>query len=412
MSLLGRMQAQQGDAWVEMFELDLTRLGGALYRFAPETNEKGQAIVWRGQTYNPLPIEVTGYSVDGQGRLARPTAKLANVGGIFSALVASYGDLLGAPITRYRTLVRYMDAENFAIVRRNLQEYTESMGNWLLARLTVSSNLVAAPDGNLTADKLVATAVAGSHYLYRYKTLANGRYTASVYVKAAEITEVYFYMSDASYSTGIIANLAAGTYTTTLAGSWANSTYFMQDVGNGWWRIGVSSDKGAGTTMTPILALRKAGSTSFTGDGVEGCYAWGLQVEEGELTDYFPVTGGTWTANPTADPNEFLPADVFYVNRKIRENPDVIEFELTSPMELEGQKLPARIVQAFNCGWQYRGDGCDYVGPPVADVYNNATTDPLKDDCSRSIAGCKLRNPPPAELPFGAFPSCNKIPRM
>ena len=66
--------------------------------------------------------------------------------------------------------------------------------------------------------------------------------------------------------------------------------------------------------------------------------------------------------NPFAipDPNSRFDDDIFTINRKIQENKYYVEWELVSPLELEDVKVPARIMIANYCPWQYRGNGCGY----------------------------------------------------
>jgi len=60
------------------------------------------------------------------------------------------------------------------------------------------------------------------------------------------------------------------------------------------------------------------------------------------------------------DPNSELPRDIFYIDRKSNENKNTIEYELAPLFELEGVRLPGRIVSSDNCPWIYRGCGCLY----------------------------------------------------
>ena len=66
--------------------------------------------------------------------------------------------------------------------------------------------------------------------------------------------------------------------------------------------------------------------------------------------------------NPFAipDPNSRFDDDIFTINRKTQENKYFIEWELVSPLELEDVQIPARIMIADYCPWQYRGGGCKY----------------------------------------------------
>lgn len=116
--------------------------------------------------------------------------------------------------------------------------------------------------------------------------------------------------------------------------------------------------------------------------------------------------------NPTASPTEEYPVETWIITRKVNETPAAIEFELGSPLDLQGVKLPRRQVIAGTCLWAYRSGECGYAGPPVADYTNKPTTDAAKDQCSRTLAGCKKRFGANGELPFGAFPGIALVPRL
>ena len=116
--------------------------------------------------------------------------------------------------------------------------------------------------------------------------------------------------------------------------------------------------------------------------------------------------------NPTANPAEEYPVETWFITRKVNEAPAAVEFDLGSPLDLQGVKLPRRQVVAGTCLWAYRSGECGYAGGPVADYANKPTTDPAKDQCSRSLTGCKLRFGKTAELPFGGFPGIARVPRL
>ena len=69
----------------------------------------------------------------------------------------------------------------------------------------------------------------------------------------------------------------------------------------------------------------------------------------------------------SADPTAGLEDQVFFILRRSSENRAMVEFELASPLELENVNFPKRSVMARYCGFHYRGNGCRYMGPPVAD---------------------------------------------
>ncbi|BAO90681.1 phage minor tail protein L [Caballeronia cordobensis] len=107
--------------------------------------------------------------------------------------------------------------------------------------------------------------------------------------------------------------------------------------------------------------------------------------------------------NPFANPDESFEDDVFAVNQKTRESGDVIEFELAPPFDVEGVMVPRRQVITNSCPWRYRGDGCGYAGPPVADIHDNPTSDANLDACGKRLQSCRMRFGN-GWLPFGGFP--------
>lgn len=60
------------------------------------------------------------------------------------------------------------------------------------------------------------------------------------------------------------------------------------------------------------------------------------------------------------DPASRFDDDIFTINRKVTENKYFVEWELISPLELEDVQVPARVMIADYCPWQYRGNGCRY----------------------------------------------------
>jgi lambda family phage minor tail protein L len=99
---------------VELYQLDITVFGGAVYRFSPQTNELGSAVVWQGQAYEPFPIQASGFEQRASGPFPRPTLAVSNVLGTLGLLIRQYDNLRGARLVRKRTMARYLDAANFA----------------------------------------------------------------------------------------------------------------------------------------------------------------------------------------------------------------------------------------------------------------------------------------------------------
>jgi lambda family phage minor tail protein L len=82
----------------------------------------------------------------------------------------------------------------------------------------------------------------------------------------------------------------------------------------------------------------------------------------------------------SADATAGLEDQVFFILRRASENRAAIELELASPLEIENVTFPRRTVMARYCSFHYRGNGCRYMGPPVADENNLRLTLPTDLD--------------------------------
>lgn len=274
-------------AIISLYKFDGTNIGlSEPYYFFSGTDYNYQLITYAGIKYTPIPLEVSDYEIDGQGKLPRPKLTISNINGIISKLVLENQDLAGTLISRKRVFIKYLDDVNF-------------------------------PGG-----------------------------------------------------------------------------------------------------INP----------------------WG-----------------------TADPEASFAEEIFFINRKVQENNQAVQFELVCPWEIDNVKLPKRLIFALTCQFQYRcAETCGYSGVPVADKANKLfTTDygftltdkgewdqnttynagdyvfiistlPTNygekfyfvcikngtigknnkpgnvffwkaDQCAKTIPACKLRNPS-GDLPFGGFP--------
>jgi lambda family phage minor tail protein L len=117
----------------------------------------------------------------------------------------------------------------------------------------------------------------------------------------------------------------------------------------------------------------------------------------GKYLDAVNFPGG----NAYADPNTHFPDEVFYISRKVSENPVFVEIELAVPFDVAGIRIPWRQVIAGTCQWIYRGPDCGYAGAPVM----NDPVYPGQDLCGKTLTACKLRFGQTAVLPTSSFPA-------
>ncbi len=116
---------------------------------------------------------------------------------------------------------------------------------------------------------------------------------------------------------------------------------------------------------------------------------------------------------PEADPTQELPPDQWIIERRSAETNTQVDFELSTALDFGGASLPGRQIVANCCAWiargGYRGPYCGYTGPPVADVYDNPTSDPAKDACGGRLTSCRLRFGQNNPLPYGSFPAAGLL---
>jgi lambda family phage minor tail protein L len=112
MSIQQDVQNSWHEAIVELFELDLSQLTGNnadKYYFTKDIFPDGTKIRWKGRQYEPFPIEVTGFETTTKGTIPQPELTVANVLGTLASVTSTLDDLVGAKVTRRRTLGRYLD---------------------------------------------------------------------------------------------------------------------------------------------------------------------------------------------------------------------------------------------------------------------------------------------------------------
>lgn len=100
-------------ALLSLFELDVTYLGGDLYRFHAGTNNYFEPIVFNGVEYVAFPIQIENMDTDGKGGLPRPKITCSNINGFVSNILLRNQNIIGAQFIRRRVFARFIDAVNF-----------------------------------------------------------------------------------------------------------------------------------------------------------------------------------------------------------------------------------------------------------------------------------------------------------
>lgn len=109
-NIINDLQSSSGESLVELFELELDEQN--TLRFHSGVDDSYQEVVFDGNTYTPLPIQLEGVEVLSDGPGSRPTLTLANVTTVFKVLLNDNNlrmdALIGLKLTRRRTLVKYL----------------------------------------------------------------------------------------------------------------------------------------------------------------------------------------------------------------------------------------------------------------------------------------------------------------
>jgi len=149
MTLNSDFQKLYVDGLITLFELDARALGAGILRFhghisyedweriysligsdellgdesqlIGEVFEQGESkvwyrnIIWQGETFEPMALEVSGLEMRSDGKASAPTFSMTNnIGGIqnaVSALCLQFGDFAGAKLKVITTLAKYLDGQ-------------------------------------------------------------------------------------------------------------------------------------------------------------------------------------------------------------------------------------------------------------------------------------------------------------
>lgn len=153
MALNSDFQKLYVNGLVTLFELDASALGAGILRFhghisfedweriyaligsdallGDEARLIGQGIdgeankkvwyrniIWQGEVFSPVALEVSGLEMRSDGKASAPTLSMSNningIQGAVSAYCLQLGDFAGAKLKVITTLAKYLDADNFS----------------------------------------------------------------------------------------------------------------------------------------------------------------------------------------------------------------------------------------------------------------------------------------------------------
>lgn len=190
----------------------------------------------------------------------------------------------------------------------------------------------------------------------------------------------------------------------------------VQMGGNVYQRLPIQAEgfewSGSGTAPRPKLTFAATTlvflSLIVNGDDLVGCPVRRIVTYRKYLDD-----------GEHANPGAVYPIEHYQVEKKLSQKRSLLQFELSTPMDQQGKKIPGRQVIRDTClhrfrywangRWNYDGVTCPYAGAEMYERNGTPTSDPTKAKCGKRLKDCRIHFGQNAELPMFAFPGVGRI---
>jgi hypothetical protein len=275
-----------GNGWYRISALTLS--GGNIYISLVSSNTAGWLESWA------MPNNTDGVLImNGQLEAGVLTEFIGNT----TSAAVSVGPVSGLPRLDYlnSTCPRLLLEPQ----RTNLVTFSEQFNNasWTPTDASITANAAIAPDGTMSADKLVENSANQAHYVQSTSgTYTADTYSMSVFAKASErnILQLLF---NGSANVNAFANFDLTNGVVSLV---ASATASIEDYGNGWYRCTINAALSAATVPLAycviVNSLTATRAAAYLGNGTSGLFVWGMQSELGAYaTSYIPTLGTSVT---------------------------------------------------------------------------------------------------------------------
>lgn len=177
----------------------------------------------------------------------------------------------------------------------NSQDFRAS--NWVASNVDVTGNITADPKGIENADELIPNTTNTFHHIQDVTTGFNqgALITYSLFVKKAGFSQVELLLADGAAPFGTFGQVKFDLDTLQTFGTTIGS-FKYQDYGNGWYRLAITGNALSNNGAIVRAAAFKLESQTFAGNGVDGLFVWGAQVEANPVaSSYIYTTSGSVT---------------------------------------------------------------------------------------------------------------------